>query len=152
MISLLSLRIVRDEAQSGLFSSHRARVMALDIWPGALVTGLPNLKGLVTSQWCLNKMLVGISACTLLVHFGKGLLKEICKVTVQEQLFLADLGQEAQGALCCSLDTALRCHKPVDRDGCTGPEDSWPGALGMGNIAGDGAGQAGTKVTMCFRE
>lgn len=50
VISLLSLRIVGDGVQSGLFSS-RARVMALDIWPGALVTGLPNLKGLVTSQW-----------------------------------------------------------------------------------------------------
>lgn len=74
-------------------------------------------------------MLVCISAFTLLVHLSKGLLKEIRKVTVQEQPFLASLGQEAQGALCYSLDTARKCHKPVVvRDGCTGPEDSCPGA------------------------
>lgn len=45
--SLLRLWIGGGGVRSGQLSPSRARVIALDTWPGALVTGLSNLKRLV---------------------------------------------------------------------------------------------------------
>lgn len=86
-------------------------------------------------------------------HLLYSLGKRACKRLQGDSaatVFLASLGQEAQEALCYSLDTALNCHEPVvgrwmhrrSRTVCC------PGTLGMGISLVAGLAQQGPR-TVC---